>query len=1095
MKLFRATVRRALCFVPAGLALLILTGTTYALAQNATDMINLFNSIVRATITENIKNEWNKLPQNELTCLEQRFQQRGVSIRYHIDHLVPPNDPRLSSLRFDCRTVIAPPPAARPASLAPEKENLDSPGTLSAKPTFDCTQARSARGRILCFDEEGAAADWDLTSAYRARSFSLPETAREAFNQAHEDWFPKLDRSCGLKMEQSNFSTKQRWCILTAFRNRAASYRSKLTGDALVESRLSPEKHAKIQLALIARNFLDDDVDGQFGAVTRRAIKRFQAQSGFSEGEFLTAEQRQALLQEGPPQSPEGPGDNSGPGVSPNQARLQCQSPDATARFTGCTIIIDAKGWGSKKTLADALDGRCWASNDLQQYEHALADCKASIALNPRYFYAYNNLGRSLLGLGDIPNAIKAFTKAIDIKPTFIYSRLGRGKAYVVLGNNELARKDFAFVLTINPENQEAKVAIDNLPAPPETEKLKEARLVLDDIRKFIAEQKTVFPIPPIATEAANLQLALDKFDEVNAVHSMTKLQELLKPINGFDEFVQNRQDEREANKLRQLDEAKKEAARNIYFIDSYVKVNLGDSKTPSLMKLRQQIDHSRGQQSIEEIVTANNSLHDYIKENRLENLYRDIVKDFSNPEPPTPVTPDLPEKRLGISDKSRFVIEGPADHIVLLYNASSSAPRIAKNVRGDFVFQENSASLCLSQSPPDVALVHYLERILGHEGAKQVLSGPQPCDLSVVTSSIDIIAFKRGELLKQNESFIAALVKLIEQSTFRQYKIITDYPGEQRLAVLSLQIESELEKNAREGYGILALGEFGAMCVVPPKDSKQSDGLKLLLTRDRNLIAPKLAADWQFVTMSTDLAFLGVQRRQCAYVAGDATTLRTLMEALRREQLNYKFAPVWFRMQEVARATFDALDEQIQKTLKDEQEKQAERDRQNLDQQRERDNQLQKSEIERQLRQKNGVRARGLMSDITTSVKALAEKREVDKSGWFSTYSTWLNKRFADQWETFNVTSEVADFGTVQWNGRALDAIIVKAVIQQKNRVLGKYEDKCFMFGLVDDVEFAMHREPFSAACDSGDKFITTWKVGKKFQSQWNADNRVAGQ
>ncbi len=272
-------------------------------------------------------------------------------------------------------------------------------------------------------------------------------------------------------MEQSNFSVEQRRCILSGFRNRAASYRSKLTGDALVESRFSPEQHAKIQLALIARNFLDDDADGQFGAVTRKAIKRFQQQSGFPEGEFLTAEQHQALLQERFPQSPEGPGDNSGPGVSPDQARLQCQSSDATARFTGCTIVIDAKGWGSKKTLADALDGRCWASNDLQQYEHALADCKASITLNPRYFYAYNNLGQSLLGLNDIPNAIKAFTKAIDIKPTFIYPRWSRGKAYVALGNNDLARKDFAFILTVNPTNREAQEAIcadDRLFDPPD---------------------------------------------------------------------------------------------------------------------------------------------------------------------------------------------------------------------------------------------------------------------------------------------------------------------------------------------------------------------------------------------------------------------------------------------------------------------------------------------------------------------------------------------------------------------------------------------------------------------------------------------------
>jgi Family of unknown function (DUF6444) len=92
------------------------------------------------------------------------------------------------------------------------------------------------------------------------------------------------------------------------------------------------------------------------------------------------------------------------------------------------------------------------------------------------------------------------------------------------------------------------------------------------------------------------------------------------------------------------------------------------------------------------------------------------------------------------------------------------------------------------------------------------------------------------------------------------------------------------------------------------------------------------------------------------------------------------------------------------------------------------------------------------------------------------------------NQWETYNVSSDVADFGTVQWNSRPLDAIIVKSTIQQKNRILGKYEDHCYMFGLVDDVEFGMERDPFVVDCESGSS-VSKWKVGERFQSQWNAN------
>jgi hypothetical protein len=150
---------------------------------------------------------------------------------------------------------------------------------------------------------------------------------------------------------------------------------------------------------------------------------------------------------------------------------------------------------------------------------------------------------------------------------------------------------------------------------------------------------------------------------------------------------------------------------------------------------------------------------------------------------------------------------------------------------------------------------------------------------------------------------------------------------------------------------------------------------------------------------------------------------------------------------------------------------------------------QSQKSQIELELRNKNGARARGLMNGVHDFARGLAEKRLNDSNNFFPNYSNWLNRRFEDQWETFNVSSDVADFGTVQWSGRPVDAIIVRSVIQQKNRIVGKYEDRCYIFGLVDDREFMMQRDPFAVECESGGSVVTKWKLGEKFQSQWNAD------
>ena len=92
-------------------------------------------------------------------------------------------------------------------------------------------------------------------------------------------------------------------CLLNAYHARAAAFRSKLTGDALAEARLSPEQRADLQQALAAKGFLRSDQigpgkhDGEFGPITRTAIKQFQQSIGAAPTGFLSADQRAALLE------------------------------------------------------------------------------------------------------------------------------------------------------------------------------------------------------------------------------------------------------------------------------------------------------------------------------------------------------------------------------------------------------------------------------------------------------------------------------------------------------------------------------------------------------------------------------------------------------------------------------------------------------------------------------------------------------------------------------------------------------------------------------------------------------------------------------
>ena len=277
--------------------------------------------------------------------------------------------------------------------------------------------------------------------------------------------------------------------------------------------------------------------------------------------------------------------------------------------------------------------------------------------------------------------------------------------------------------------------------------------------------------------------------------------------------------------------------------------------------------------------------------------------------------------------------------------------------------------------------------------------------------------------------------------------------------------------------------------CVVPPKQPDRSDGLKELLKRNADIIAPTLTAEWRYVDTGTnDLAFLGLQRRQCGFVLGDEKELRIIMLALRREKIKYLFAPRWWDEKEVDQATFDARDAAQREILRHKDIERKRKDEEALQALRDKDKQNQKTEIERKLREANGTKARGLMNYVQDLVSGMADERPVENAELFPAYSNWLSWRFDDKWETFNVGSDVADFGTVQWDHRQLDAVVVKTSIQQKNRILGKYEERCYLFGFVSDDEFNMLRDPFTFDCDDT-AAVYKWKVGERFKSLWNAE------
>ena len=86
-------------------------------------------------------------------------------------------------------------------------------------------------------------------------------------------------------------------------------------------------------------------------------------------------------------------------------------------------------------------------------------------------------------------------------------------------------------------------------------------------------------------------------------------------------------------------------------------------------------------------------------------------------------------------------------------------------------------------------------------------------------------------------------------------------------------------------------------------------------------------------------------------------------------------------------------------------------------------------------------------------------------------------------------IDSGLEDFGTSNFKAREIDTVFSRITLHLRNRMLGELRDFCFIFGRINDAEFAMRREPAYARCDD-EAAIKAWEEGHQFKSQWFATN-----
>jgi peptidoglycan hydrolase-like protein with peptidoglycan-binding domain len=216
---------------------------------------------------------------------------------------------------------------------------------------IECQRDRTPLALAVCADRAAIAAERRTATAYLAVYFSLDGANRAVFRNEHVQWLNGLATQCsppagplpGLGAQGGPAPE----CLTRNLALRGDNYRRRLASSALDESNLPLATMRQLQKRLIELNYLTGNPDGMFGAGTRQAIRAYQASIGHPQANFLTAEEREALLTQTDVAAADEPAARP-----PPPARLAAANIGRTQQETALPLPLPTPGQGT------AIDGR-----------------------------------------------------------------------------------------------------------------------------------------------------------------------------------------------------------------------------------------------------------------------------------------------------------------------------------------------------------------------------------------------------------------------------------------------------------------------------------------------------------------------------------------------------------------------------------------------------------------------------------------------------------------------------------------------------------------------------------------------------------------
>ena len=614
--------------------------------------------------------------------------------------------------------------------------------------------------------------------------------------------------------------------------------------------------------------------------------------------------------------------------------------------------------------------------------------------------------------------------------------------------------------------------------------KIQAAVNFLEDLTVYLKVHPETPDIASVAEEVSKLQQAVRDQDVPTIEASTEILKRRMEAISGFTEFMNAKSEEHRKAEVQALAEADSLALNNRRFLQKQIAENVTSPSTPALAALLKEYESALRSPDLAILTDLNDRLKKLVSDQELTAAYDAAMREPEEKTAP-PAKPAIIE-----TERNRPLREGQLTDWVLLFNASGKGPHVARNIRGDIVFEGQQANVCvLHPAKIEAATV---EDILSEYKVDTVRLDASPCAETKLQSQ-DVLIANRGELLKQPPSYLAPLMGLVENGTFEVLKTLSSEEFEEFDKFCDLkatEIENQI-KTGVDGYGLIKIDNGSAkICVTT---SEQEDAHRALLNEQRKTLLRCFNAAPEIQSKTVGDAFIDAKRGNCGAIYAQRLDLANAIQSFQRDNVRFSLLPVWFeaetvkeRADEMAREN-EKLDQQALSWKKQQDADEAVRTQRAAD----------KVNQEKELRAQHGAMARAKAEDIDNAIKLLVADKDTWAKSEFPGIADWYRGRVADGWEVFAVDfasdhdlnhgdDEVDDYGTADWDGRPLETVFTDIVIWTKNRLLGKKESSCWKVGLIFDAEYQIYREPFAMQCQKASDELRLWKEKWGFRSQW---------